>query len=246
MTSKDSPRRRPPRSPGSARPPSKVGCTRHGCASGSPSATRPWSPPADEPARRTSAAGPGRYTDAQPPRRASVYAGAKTRERRHGMEFPRFPGKALLTCLTARRTPTGRSLAGLAGADVLHPVGLTSAAGRPPGADRRTARQAGAGPTTEGDVGYAVTQPDRCRFRTRLVICLGPSHRGAECPVLHPFWQQKATVFEGQLLQLTGPRCVPKPAGARRRLPMLPCPCPCPCPCHLPKPPDRGSAWTLE
>jgi hypothetical protein len=27
---------------------------------------------------------------AQAPRRASVYVGAKTRERHHGMEFPRF------------------------------------------------------------------------------------------------------------------------------------------------------------
>ena len=51
---------------------------------------RPWSPPADEQARGPSAAGPGRYTGGQAPRRAGVYVGAKTRERRQGMEFPRF------------------------------------------------------------------------------------------------------------------------------------------------------------
>ncbi len=90
VTSRDSPRRRPPRSPGSARPPSKADCTRHGCASGSPSATRPWSPPADEQARGPSAAGLGRYTGGQALRRASVDVDAKTRERRHGMKFPRF------------------------------------------------------------------------------------------------------------------------------------------------------------
>ncbi len=57
---------------------------------GSPSVTRPWSPPADEQARGPSAAGLGRYTGGQAPRRASVYVGPKTRERRQGMEFPRF------------------------------------------------------------------------------------------------------------------------------------------------------------
>ena len=44
----------------------------------------------DEQARGPSAAGLGRYTGGQAPRRASVYVGAKTRERRQGMEFRRF------------------------------------------------------------------------------------------------------------------------------------------------------------
>ena len=41
VMSRGSPRKRPPRSPASARPPSKPGCTRPGYASGPPSATMP-------------------------------------------------------------------------------------------------------------------------------------------------------------------------------------------------------------
>jgi hypothetical protein len=80
VTSRDSPRRRPPRSPGSARPPSKP--TAPGTAARPGRHRRP---------------GPGhrrrmsrRYTGGQALRRASVDVDAKTRERRHGMKFPRF------------------------------------------------------------------------------------------------------------------------------------------------------------
>ena len=57
----------------------------------------------------------------------------------------------------------GGAPAGQAGADAVHPAGHP-AAGKVPGADRRTVRRVGRGLTTESNVGCTVLQPDR-RFR---------------------------------------------------------------------------------
>ncbi len=73
---------RPPRSPGSARPRSSVGCSRHGCASEPPSAARPWSPPADEQGSQAI----GRAPRAVPKRAGTPLARVAGLERDHDLD----------------------------------------------------------------------------------------------------------------------------------------------------------------